>query len=245
MARLSPIKQTPMTGYDHDDPSLRTGEGGLTVWALQEMAQERRLDELDDLFDNGLTMNALPVGLCAGTVARVFDINVDVFSECVDWFAGKNWRGKIYFSSNNKLVSEGRNRVRSSLVDPRSPFIPMCRFRTMLVDSHPLAPKAKSNIVILHYADPLTKPYWLEHILKEVSVIDLMVAVKGKYGPVFIGKTWLGRYDEKGGFTASDPDKLSNWYFLDFNKGALTEQRESHWDGSREETLDPIPHVDN
>jgi hypothetical protein len=35
------------------------------------------------------------------------------------------------------------------------------------------------------------------------------------------------------------------WYFLDFNEGALKEQREQHWDGTEEVTLDPLPHVDN
>jgi len=102
MTTQSASKESRIAGYDHDDPSLRTGEGGLTIWDLQKMAQEKRFNELDNLFDNGLTMNALP-----------------------------------------------------------------------------------------------------------------------------------------------NPDKLSNWYFLDFNEGALREQRESHSDGSKEEMLDPIPHVDN
>ena len=115
----------------------------------------------------------------------------------------------------------------------------------MLVDSHPLAPRAKSNIVVLNYSDPLTEPYMLERLVKQIPLIDLMVAVKGKYGPVLIGKTWMGRYDEKGEFTASNPDQLSNWYFLDFNDGALREQHESHSDGSKEEMLDLIPHVNN
>jgi len=245
MATLATSKEKRTTGYDHDDPSLRTGDGGFTIWDFQKMAQEKRLTELDELFNNGLTMNALPVGVCAGSVARVFDMNVAPIPEWLDWFAEKNWRGKIYFSSNNKRVSEGRNRVRSSLVNPFSGFIPMCKFRTMLVDSHYLAPRAQSNIVVLDYSDPLTEPYMLERLVKQIPLIDLMVAVKGKYGPVFIGKTWLGRYDEKGEFTASDPDKLSNWYFLDFNEGALKEQRESHLDGSSEEIPDPIPHVDS
>jgi len=39
------------------------------------MAQEKRFEELDRLFDNGVTMNALPVGLAAGTAARVFDFD--------------------------------------------------------------------------------------------------------------------------------------------------------------------------
>jgi len=244
-ATLSATQERPITGYDHSDPSLRTGDGGLTVWVLQKMAQEKRFTELDNLFDNGLTMNALPVGVCAGTAARVFNIDTAPIPEWLDWFAGKNWRGKIYFSSNNKKVSEGRNRIRESLVNPRSPLVPMCKFQTMLVDNHPLAPGAKSNLVILTYAHPQTKPYLLERLLEKIPCFDLMAAVKGKYGPVFVGKTWLGRYDDKGEFTASNPDKLNNWYFLDFNEGALREQRQDHWDDSREEMLDPVPHVDN
>lgn len=79
MATQSARKDSRIAGYDHDDPGLRTGDGGLTIWDLQKMAQEKRLNELNDLFDNGLTMNALPVGVCAGTVARVFDLNATPF----------------------------------------------------------------------------------------------------------------------------------------------------------------------
>src|SRR5262249_166938 len=162
MATLSESKESRIAGYDHDDPSLRTGDGGLTIWVLQKMAQEKRLNELNDLFDNGLTMNALPVGVCAGTCARVLHLNVAPLREWLDWFAEKNWRGKIYFSSNNKRVSEGRNRVRSNLVNPFSPFIPMCKFQTTLVDSHPLAPRQKPTIVVLNYSNPLPKPIHLQ-----------------------------------------------------------------------------------
>ena len=55
----------------------------------------------------------------------------------------------------------------------------------------------------------------------------------------------MGKYDKNGEFTASNPDKLAARYFLDFNEGALKEQSEHHWDGSQEELLDPIPHIDN
>src|SRR5499427_10379943 len=104
MATLPLRKQ--YEGYDHDDPILRTGEGGLTIWVLQKMAQEKRFKELDDLFDNGVTMNALPVGMAAGTAARVFDIDIELITQCLDSFVSKLWRGKIFFSSNNKRVSE-------------------------------------------------------------------------------------------------------------------------------------------
>src|SRR5215471_11436675 len=196
-------------GYDHDDASLRTGAGGLTVWVLHEMAQRKQFDDLDDLFNNGLTMNSLPVGLAAGAAARVLDVDNKLIAEALDSLTGKNWRGKVFFPSNDKTVSEGRNRIRSSLLLPRSPIVPMAKFETKLLDSHPLAPDAKSNVVILNYAQVKTRPYWQEQALAKVPVYDVQVAVKGKYAAFFIGKTWLGKYDKQGEFTASNPDKLS------------------------------------
>jgi len=232
-------------GFNHDDPSLRTGAGGLTVWTLAEMAGDRRFNELNDLFNNGLTMNSLPVGLCAGAPARVFDIDHKLISEALNSYTAKNWKGKVFFPSNNKRVSEGRNRIRAHFLLPNSPIVPMAKFDTELLDRHPLAPEAKSNVVILNYPDPRTRPYWQELAFLKVQVCDIQVAVKGKYGPVFIGKTWVGKYDKEGKFTASNPDKLIAWYFIDFNDGALKEQQEQHWDGSQEEFLDPVPHVEN
>jgi len=114
----------PKTGYDHDDPSLIAGPGGLTVWDLKRMAQEKRFSELDNLFDNGLNMNALPVGLAAGTPFALWAGDKKLIAEWLDLFTDKNWRGKVYFSSTNKRVSQGRNRVRKSFVLPNSPFVP-------------------------------------------------------------------------------------------------------------------------
>src|SRR5215510_16002640 len=105
-------------GFDPDDPSLRTGDNGLTVWSLQAMAQEKKFKELDELFNNGLSMNVLPVGLAAGAAARVLDIDDKVVADLVDALTGRNWRGKVFFSSDDKRVSKGRNRLKSSLVLP-------------------------------------------------------------------------------------------------------------------------------
>jgi len=246
MATSSLNQQQPVKTYDHDDPSLKTGEGGLTIWTLQQMALEKRFKELDDLFDNGVSLNSLPMGMSAGVGVSTLDTDIKLINEWMTMFAGKNWRGKIFFSSNDKRVSQGRNRIRSNFLSSRSPFVPMMKFTTMLLDSHPLTATAKSNIVSLTYTDPLTKPYLNEFIATKLQALDLQVAVKGKYGPVYIGKTWFGKYDKKSGeFTASVPHKVVGLYFLDFNEGALKEQKESHWDGSEEEILDPIPHLDN
>ena len=95
---LSELLQ-PAKGYDHNDPSLKTGEGGLTVWVLQKMAQEQRFKELDDLFDNGLNMNALPVGMCAGTGVATLDvkpkfIDEKIVNEMDEWFRRKELAGQ-------------------------------------------------------------------------------------------------------------------------------------------------------
>lgn len=222
MATSSLNQQQPVKTYDHDDPSLKTGEGGLTIWTLQKMALDKRFKELDDLFDNGVRLNSLPVGMSAGVGASTLDTDIKLINEWMTMFAGKNWRGKIFFSSNDKRVSQGRNRIRSNFLSSRSPFVPMMKFATMLLDSHPLTPTAKSNIVSLTYTDPLTKPYVNEFLATKLQALDLQIAVKGKYGPVYIGKTWFGKYDKMGEFTASVPHKVVGLYFLDFNEGALT-----------------------
>lgn len=81
--------------------------------------------------------------------------------------------------------------------------------------------------------------------MSKVPVFDVQVAVPGKYGPVYIGKTWLGKYTKNREFTATDPNKLIARYFLDFNPEAVKEQKEEHWDGSEEDVLDPLPEIDN
>src|SRR5215510_14905124 len=139
---------------------------------------------------------APPVPGIQGAVARVFDVDNKIIADAIDALTGRNWRGKVFFPSTNKKVSKGRNRMKASLVLPHAPIVPMAKFDTMLLNSHPLVPEAKSNVVILKYADLQTRPYWQELALTKVPVYDVQVAVKGKYGPVFIGKTWLGKYDK-------------------------------------------------
>ena len=47
MATSALSERQPAKGYAHNDPSLKTGEGGLTIWDLQKMAHEKRFKELD------------------------------------------------------------------------------------------------------------------------------------------------------------------------------------------------------
>jgi hypothetical protein len=80
------------------------------------MAQEKRFEELDRLFDNGVTMNALPVGLAAGTAARVFDFDNKLISELLYSFPGKNWRGNVFFASKNPRASRQKPNQRVNVV---------------------------------------------------------------------------------------------------------------------------------
>lgn len=218
--------------FSPDDPALRAGD--LTVWTLQEMAEKKEFAALNELFHHGVSLDRLPVGYAAGTGARVLDLRTDLMTKAIDGLTGKNWRGKIFFRSENPRQSHGLNRIKKSLIFETAPIVPMAAFTTELLDQHELVPDVTSNFVILNYAHPLTRPYWQERVLTKVQVYDVMVAVPGKYGPVYVGKTWLGNYDKAGDFHAFRADELVAWYFLDFNPEALQEQARSHGDKSRE-----------
>lgn len=217
--------------WSRNDPRMRAGE--LTVWKLKEMAQNGQFEALNQLFNNGYSMDSLPVGYSAGAGARVLGINQALGGQALDSLTGDNWRGK-YFYAQAPRVSHGLNRIREKLFISSTPIVPMAKFTTQLLDRHPLVPDAKSNMVILNYADPKTKPYLQELILTQIQVYDVMVAVPGKFGPIYIGKTWLGSYDKNSEFTAYNSDHLIAWFFLDFNVDALQEQRLNHWDNSNE-----------
>lgn len=216
----------------HRDPSLKKGD--LTVWKLKEMAENKQFDALNALFNSGVSLDRLPLGYAAGTGARVLDLKTQVMTNAIDGLTGKNWRGKIFFSSKDPRKSRGLNRIKKSLLFETAPIVPMAAFTTEVLDHHELAPEATSNLVILNYAHPRTKPYWHELALSTVQVYDVMVAVPGKWGPVYVGKTWLGSYDKEGEFRAFNPKELVAWYFLDFSREALIEQKKSHWDKSSE-----------
>src|SRR5262245_15440341 len=120
-------------------------------------------------------MNSLPVGISAGGGGAAFDgaslfpwsipfadlvpygywpmknMGIDLINGWASRFALWLWRGKIFFSSNNKKVSQGRNRMRKSPFDPFSPFVPMAKFTTMLFGqpSGRAARKIKSRCVEL------------------------------------------------------------------------------------------------
>jgi hypothetical protein len=216
----------------------------LTIWSLQELAQNKRFDVLNELFNNhGINLEKLPMGYAAGAGARVLDIDNSKTSELLDNLVGKSWRGKLFFFSDDPKKSMGLNRIKKTVLTKTS-ITPMASFVTQLLDKHSLVPEAKSNVVILNYAKPVTKKYWQELALTQIQVYDVMVAVPGKYGPVFIGKTWLGKYHKDRNFEANDKDKLMAWFFLDFSGKALEVQKAEHWEGGEKETvMRPLPHM--
>jgi hypothetical protein len=218
------------------DPALKRGD--LTVWKLKELAQNKDFETLERLFKSGVSLDRLPVGYAAGTGARVLGMPTEAGLTLIDNLTGLNWRGKIFFESKDPKASHGLNRIRRIMNGDRVPIVPMAAFETRLMSRHELVPEVTSNFVILNYTHPLTVPYWQERILTKIQVYDIMVAVPGKYGPVYVGKTWLGSYNESGEFRAYNPSELIAWYFLDFNQGALDEQMSHHWDDSPESPID-------
>ena len=250
--------------YEHDDERLiDPRDVALDIWKLKEMAHAGRFAELHDLFNNrGLNMKRLPVGYAAGTGTRVLNTG-GVAGQVINAITGASWKGKIYYRSENPSVSEGRNRIReknllgnsnmlgtlASTVLPASrnsnAIAPVAAFVTKLLPTHPLVAsqtRSDQNLVILNYADNVTARYPVELILSRIQVYDVMVAVPGRYGPVFIGKTWLGEYDKNDHFEAVRGDHLMAWFFLDFNRAGVEEQLTNHWDGSTELPADrPVP----
>ena len=190
----------------------------ITVWSLQKMAEDGDFTSLNTLFSHALTMDSLPIGYAAGAGTRVFGTDI------LDMLTGDNWRGKIFYSGS-KTASHGLNRIRQYLAVPNSPIQPLAAFKTYMLDKYPLTPEATSNVVILNYAHPNYVDFFIS------KVFDVMVAVPGKYGPVYIGKTWMGYYDNHDKFVTPFADHLLAWYFLDFNQGALDEQKANHWPG--------------
>lgn len=198
----------------------------LTIELLQKLAECEEYEILNDLYNNkSVHLDSLPVGYAAGKGAKVFNVNSDLITDVLDMFTGSQWKGKMFFPSQSGRESRGLNRIKQFL----GPVKPMGSFVTKLIDSHAYVPEVQSghSLVLLNYAHPARKKKTpiQERLLEKIQVYDLMVAVPGKYGHVYVGKTWLGRYhSETGEFTANDPSKLIAWYFLDYNKGALEHQ---------------------
>lgn len=222
------------------DQRLKRGE--LTIWKLQEMAVAGKFAEINELFNHGLTMDHLPMGYSAGTGVPFPTTDASV-KKMLDWLTGLNWRGKIFYDSGKPNVSHGFNRILK--FPPGREVLPTAKFVTTMIDINEdqhdfdqpeLARGATSNFVVLNYADPVAGVNWpVEHALTLIPVYDVMVAVPGKYGPLYVGKTWLGKYDKKTHvFHANNPDSLIAYYFLDFNEEALNEQKANHWAGGKE-----------
>ena len=208
--------------FKHTDPEcIDRSEKALTVDLLKKMVVDKQFEKLNDLFNNqGLNMESLPVGLSQGTGAGVFGTSGTI-GNFLEWAVERNWKGKLFHAGSSLIESTGENRMKQRIAfnDPISTMAP---FKTQLLNKHSLVPNVKSNFVILNYHKSFSvKPTLQERILSFIPVYDIMVAVKGKYGPIYVGKTWYGKYDENGEFSTSFPNKLVAWYFLDFNKDAV------------------------
>lgn len=216
-------------------------------------AGAQELDRL--FAEEAVSLSRLPVGYSAGTGLPFPGFKVlpgydEIAKKALSFLTGRNWRGKI-FCPGDAMQSHGYNRILDiDLGEAKElvlhgfasiPIMPVASFRTYLInpdDPRDLARNlpggVRSNVVILNYAEPSTKaqshrPFnAVEGILQIPhggQVFDVMVAVRGKYGPLYLGKTWLGKYDPDSKEFKPDWDALVARYFLDFNAGALEAQK--------------------
>lgn len=237
--------------------------GDISIWSLKCMAQSKQVDKLEELFNNGERMDRLPEGYAAGAGARVFNSKTPLGQALLDGITGKDWRGKMFFPSLDGKVSMGLNRIRGNF--PGSHVVPMASFVTELVepdqiiDYEKMIPgivaknatrtaDKKANLVILNYSKPVTTgEFWQELALDgdgllHIQVYDVMAGVRKKNGHlIYIGKTWLGEYNDKHEFHTDRPDRLIAWFFLDFDPEVVAYQKANHWDRSEEDKLDPLP----
>lgn len=218
----------------------------LDIWVLQKVARCGQIERLDELFyQASIPLSQMPQGYSAGTGARV--LGVDSFlAGPLEMLVGSKWRGKIFLKSNDPKKTSGLNRIK----EPLGPFVPAATFVASIVHEHPLLPQfdPQKNMILLNYTHPnLAKNRSvIQRLLKKIQVFDIMVQVPGRFGPLFVGKTWLGRYDRKTGrFQADNPRTLIAWYFLDFNQGALDYQKKFKINSDiHEEVMDPLESVD-
>lgn len=204
--------------YDASDAALRIGEEGITVNDLAAWAKEGREAKLEELFsDYSVSLKCVPQGHSAGTVARVLNIQLGgIASSLLDIIASASWIGKRFDApeANDCRVTSGVNRLFGR------EFV---SFVTRLLDRSRIV-GSRSNIVELNYAQPGRGV--IPGMVKAVGIYDLMVAVPGKHGPLYVGKTWFGKYNKGTEINSFSPHTAQTlWYFLDFNTGALEEQR--------------------
>ena len=180
-----------------NDVDCKITSDEITILSLQKLAGSKAGREtLNCLFNNkSLDITELPVGYAAGAGADVLKTSI------LNHLTGSNWKGKIFFPSDDPKISKGLNRINKNsligLVGPKH-FVPLASFVTKIGYNHPLLQgqfPIEKPIVILNYTDPVSDAHdAVENILdKVVKVYDLMVPVLGKDGhQVFIGKTWRG-----------------------------------------------------
>ena len=175
---------------------------------------------------------------------------VKKIANLLEVLTGANWRGKMFFPSVSPDKSMGLNRIKHFVTIPYAKIERMGSFVTRLVpNTDDLAQEVRgevtsgANLVILNYAHPIQPAslYWQEYVLNYIQVYDVMAAVPGKYGPVFIGKTWIGDYDKTTSEFKPYAKQLVAWFFLDFNPAAMAAQKQDHWDKSEEDMDTPLP----
>ncbi|MBI3548989.1 MAG: hypothetical protein HY078_08120 [Elusimicrobia bacterium] len=220
-------KRVPLFSKDEvfqaSDKRLAVGAEGITINELSALAKEKKFDVLEKLFkEYAVTVACLPHGHSAGAPGGVFVEHVRTgVSGAFTELAGLLWQGKVFSPGAGpecRSESNGENRVSA---------LEYIKFVPRLIGKSSLASTRASNMVELNYSAPGVGV--LPLAVRALGVYDLMAAVPGKYGPLYIGKTWLGRYNKGNApdsFVKYRNSKQVAWFFLDFSEGALNDQKQ-------------------
>ena len=241
----------PTTGrpYSDDSDSLKVGPTGVTTYTLKEMIDNGQEKIVLDYFNNyGVNMISLPAGYAAGTGARIFGLDVDsLTSRLLGILTGKSWYGKFFEGTDEcRITSTGANRIWS---EDRVEFVTQIIPKDQLHRYTNIAVNPRSNVVELNYSD--TRPGYsrsidsrnskqrdplgtVARLVEKLGIYDLIVAIPGRYGPIWLGRTWRGDYSGQGPehrpdfepYFKDDSQKQIAWFFLDFNEAALAKQRQ-------------------
>ena len=158
------------------------------------------------LFAQGENISCIPQGVAAGKASGVFKRG-----GFLDFLTRINWYGKHFIRSSRSCgEGVGINRIQNS---------EYVTFTTAVRDGK-YVDLNYSQTQGRFYESSLLGDFYAKRIRK-MGIKDTMVKVKGKYGDIFIGKAFSGKYLENGDFLESG---FVAWFFLDFNPKALLEQ---------------------
>jgi hypothetical protein len=224
-------------------PSARYIHDSHTIGSLASLSEEQLFDLIKVW---AITEDCVPTGESAGLPGRM-DKNVvgshnfvKVFfkglfnilgNKETEFVASQIWKGKVFYRNpQNCTQGTGINRIMGNhaitltnrIMSLKEYTADIQRFRDInelkFIQDMEHSQK-RINLVELNYSNPSRDPF---HAGKRFGVRDIMVPIQGKNGTIYIGRAYTGQWASSTQFKSSG--KVA-WFFLDFSRHAVEEQR--------------------